>query len=133
MQDDSTSPPTGEDDSMPLAAAHERTKELQMEATVQDMERRYIEICEEKDALQQQLQVTQGKLQQALEQTQKMQEQEVLEKQATLANEKLKAAEQQVQAVQERLDRNQIEADQLREEIRYAEINCSELYFILVV
>jgi hypothetical protein len=110
------------DSTSTAAAAAERSDELTQRALLEDMERHYVEIKEERDALFQDLQkarelaTTSSQVQISQQEWEQKWTQQKHE--TDLALNKIKALEEERTQVAERMDRRQAEGDALREEIR---------------
>ena len=117
----------GGDDPLPESSPWLRAKSvaesMNLEAVMEDMERRYYELLQERDTLQEKVKsMTEEKESLVASQaTMTTMEQEKVTLQSKIQQEaiKTKGLEEEKTLLQERMDRMQIEADQLREELGY--------------
>ena len=102
--------------------AHERTTQMTEKIVLEELERQYVAVREDRDRLQQELQTARNKLAAADRESVSLLDLESQiahqQHQVSLSKEKIQALEEEKQLGQERLDRVQVEADNLREEIR---------------
>jgi chromosome segregation ATPase len=109
-----------------LQRAREAAEAANLQAIMEDMEGRYFELRRERDALQEK--VTSLETEKQTSQTELATMASLRQEKATLTNQirqeeiKSKGLQQEKTLMQERMDRMQVEADQLREELRYAVI-----------
>ena len=105
-----------------LEEAHERTTGLSQQAIVQDLERQFMEVSQERNDLKQQLVVVGERLASAQQTASQQSDLQVqLEQQkhaASMTETKLQALQEEKKLTEERLDRVLAEADNLRQEIR---------------
>jgi len=100
--------------------AQELTNQLTSQAVLEDLERQYYAVREERDRLQEDLQLTQARLRDSDSGKVLKLEQELAEckQQVGFGLNKIRALEEQNKLSGERVDRSQVEGDRLRDEIR---------------
>eukprot|EP00977_Amphora_coffeiformis_P000418 scaffold108_cov162-Amphora_coffeaeformis.AAC.29 len=128
-----------EDSSLPESSPWQRAKSaaelVNAQAVMEDMERRYYELRQERDTLQEKVESISAEkaaataAQAAL--TTIQQEKDSLQSKLQQQEMETNGMEEEKRLLQERMDRMQVEADQLREELGYvpADLPCSESAF----
>ena len=117
----------GDDDPLPESSPWLRAKSvaesMNLEAVMEDMERRYYELRQERDHLQEKVKsmAVEKESLQASQSTLATIQQEKVSLQSKIQQDetKMKGLEEEKATLQERMDRMQVEADQLREDLRY--------------
>jgi predicted nuclease with TOPRIM domain len=117
-------PPPPPEETSPWQQAKSISKSMQMNAVMEDMERGYHDLQKERDSLLEKIQtLTADNVAAAAAQsnlTALQQEKESLQNKFQQNDIKSKGLEEEKTLLQERMDRMQKEADQLREDLRYA-------------
>jgi predicted nuclease with TOPRIM domain len=117
-------PPPPPEETSPWQQAKSISESMQMNAVMEDMERGYHDLQKERDSLLEKIQtLTAEKEAAAAAQsnlTALQQEKESLQNNFQQNDIKSKGLEEEKTLLQERMDRMQKEADQLREDLRYA-------------